>query len=82
MAKIKPSKYVSPKILRGLGNVLEFGKHKGKTVEEVMHIDSNWLHWACREIPDFQLNRNVKLLLPEYKPTRLSEEEYDDTAPW
>jgi len=53
-----------PKLLRGINNVLEFGKHKGKTIQEVMVEDANWLHWALQGIPDFKLNRNALLLLP------------------
>lgn len=57
----------SPKILRGLSNVLEFGKHKGKTVEQVMKDEPNWLHWALQNIPEFKLNRNALLILPPLK---------------
>ena len=53
-----------PLLLRSIHNVLEFGKHKGETVQEVMRTDPNWLHWALQEIPDFKLNRNALLLLP------------------
>lgn len=56
----------TPKLLRGLNNVLEFGKHKGQTVQEIMRTDPNWLHWALQNIPDFKLNRNALLLLPPY----------------
>lgn len=56
-----------PKLLRSINNVLEFGKHKGKTVQEVMRQDCNWLHWALENIPDFKLNRNALLLLPPEK---------------
>ena len=53
-----------PLLLRSITNVLEFGKYKGKTVQEVMIQDVNWLHWALQNIPEFKLNRNALLLLP------------------
>jgi uncharacterized protein (DUF3820 family) len=51
-------------LLRSVNNVLEFGKHKGRTVHEVIREDPNWLHWALRTIPTFKLNKNALLLLP------------------
>lgn len=56
-----------PKLLRSINSVLEFGKHKGKTISQVMVEDVNWLHWALEEIPDFKLNRNALLILPPKK---------------
>lgn len=56
-----------PKLLRSIHNVLEFGKHKGKTVQLVMKEDPNWLHWALQNIKDFKLNKNALLLLPPQK---------------
>lgn len=53
-----------PLLLRSINNVLEFGKHKGETVQQVMKTDPNWLHWALQNIPEFKLNRNALLLLP------------------
>jgi hypothetical protein len=29
--------------------ILNFGKHKGKKVEEVLKIDRGWLEWLLRE---------------------------------
>lgn len=68
----------SPKILRGLSNVLEFGKHKGKTVEQVMKDEPNWLHWALQNIPEFKLNRNALLKLPPFKRYPNQFDEYWD----
>lgn len=67
-----------PKLLRSINNVLEFGKHKGKTVQEVMRIDCNWLHWALQNIPDFKLNHNALLLLPPQKTDYYSRLAWDD----
>jgi hypothetical protein len=68
-----------PNLLRGINNVLEFGKHKGKTVQQVMKEDPNWLHWALQNISTFKLNRNALLLLPpEVRRDEFSRE--DDQA--
>ena len=56
-----------PKLLRSINSVLEFGKHKGKTVQQVMREDCNCLHWALQHVPDFKLNRNALRLLPPQK---------------
>lgn len=59
--------WIKPNVLRGLNNVLEFGRHKGKTVQQIMKEDADWLHWALQNIKDFKLNRNALLLLPPQK---------------
>lgn len=66
----------APKLLRGLSNVLEFGKHKGKTVQQVMKEEPNWLHWALQTIPTFKLNKNALLLLPPFK--KVTRERWED----
>jgi hypothetical protein len=66
MAKFKKSKE-PPKVLRSITHVLTFGKHKGKTIQEVMKCEPNWIHWALENVPDFRLNRNALLLLPPYR---------------
>ena len=76
MAKIPKAKE-PPKLLRGLNNVLEFGKHRGKTVQQVMKSDPNWLHWALQNISGFKLNRNALSLLPKmYVPHDREAEEW------
>jgi hypothetical protein len=55
-----------PLLLRSINNVLEFGKHKGKTIQQVMKEDPQWLHWALQNIADFKMNRNALLLLPPW----------------
>jgi hypothetical protein len=49
--------------------VLDFGKYKGQTIQQVMKADPNYLHWALQNISDFKLNKNALLLLPAFKPT-------------
>lgn len=64
--KAKAKQYQSPKILRGLSNVLEFGKHKGETLKEVMNTDVNWTYWAMDNIDDFRLNPTALKALPPF----------------
>lgn len=64
-----------PKLLRSINGVLEFGKYKGQTIQQVMKSDPNYLHWALQNIPDFKLNKNALLLLPPY---REHEHEHDE----
>jgi len=66
-----------PKILRGLSNVLEFGKHEGSTIEQVMKEDPNWLHWALQNIPDFKLNPTALKALPPYVKRENHFEDWD-----
>jgi hypothetical protein len=71
-----------PLLLRGINNVLEFGKHKGKTVAEVFKIDPNYIHWALQNIPTFKLNRNALLLLPaEVEDLDFNVDHYGDRYP-
>jgi len=37
---------VEPAKIYGLQDELDFGKHKGETVEEVVHSDFAWIKWA------------------------------------
>jgi hypothetical protein len=74
MARV-PKQKEKPKLLRSVNGVLEFGKHKGKTIAEIMKTDSNWLHWALQNIPDFKLNKNALLLLPAYREREPDEDE-------
>jgi hypothetical protein len=71
-----------PLLLRGINNVLEFGKHKGETIKDIMRTDPNYIHWALRNIPTFKLNRNALLLLPsEVEDLDLNVDHYGDRFP-
>ena len=39
-----------PTKVYGIDDKLEFGKHKGKTLFEVVHCDWKWVRWAISEI--------------------------------
>lgn len=75
---MKAKKTTTPLLLRGINNTLEFGKHKGKTIQQVMREDVNWLHWALQNIPTFKLNKNALLLLPPEKTDYFSRQEWDE----
>lgn len=57
-----------------LDDKLEFGKHKGKTLHEVIHSDWKWLKWAIFESEHFfcdidevlkERERDIRILKPE-----------------
>ena len=42
------------------GNILNFGKYKGKTVEEVCKIDRSYLEWILKEFKQPEIKNEVK----------------------
>lgn len=34
-----------------LDKILKFGKHKGKTIKEVLRVDPTYIEWAEKNIP-------------------------------
>ena len=48
-----------------LDHKLTFGKHKGKTIEDVLEDDPRYLRWCMENIDDFELDRAVEHLLHE-----------------
>ena len=58
----------------GLNDVLDFGKHKGKTLQEVINTDWKWVEWAVDNSDRFYLDidavieerkKTIKKLLPD-----------------
>lgn len=43
----------------GMGDVLPFGRHAGRTVKAVIADDPAWLRWAAEKIPNFELTTDV-----------------------
>ena len=39
-----------------LDDALPFGKHKGKSLREVIEDDSSWIIWAMENIADFEIS--------------------------
>lgn len=35
---------------------LDFGKHKGKTIEEILECDPTYIRWAIKTISGFELS--------------------------
>lgn len=42
-----------------LDSVLRFGKHRGRTIEDVLEDDPRWLLWASENVDDFELDTAV-----------------------
>lgn len=64
---------VQPTKIYELEDKLEFGKHKGKTLKEIIHHDWNWVSWAINNSDHFFCNiediekehrRCIKILKP------------------
>lgn len=63
-----------PTIIYGLEDKLEFGKHKGKTLKEVIHNDWNWVSWAIHNSEHFfcdleDVEKEHRLNIKVLKPT-------------
>ena len=63
-----------PTKIYGLNDILEKGKHKGKTVAEVILNDWNWIKWASMESQQFffdidkvidERKKSIKVLQPD-----------------
>jgi hypothetical protein len=63
-----------PAKIYGLDDVLDFGKHKGDLLRNVVHNDYGWVNWAIRESDHFfcdvekivaEHEKSRKILLPE-----------------
>lgn len=48
-----------------LGEVMQFGKYKGMTIETIILHDPRYIQWACDNIPDFYLSDGSKHALQE-----------------
>lgn len=40
----------------GLSTVFDFGKHEGKTVEDVIELDPGYISWCLEEVDHFKLD--------------------------
>lgn len=63
-----------PTMIYGLNDTLKFGKHKGKTLIEVVHDDFGWVEWAINNSEHFfcdieavaeERKKTIKSLHPE-----------------
>ncbi len=46
--------------------IMTFGKHKGKTVKEVMETDASYLLWADENVQGFELSNYLRDKAEEY----------------
>lgn len=44
----------------GSADVMYFGKHKGKTIKELMEEDCSYLEWAIKKVAHFKVNDKLK----------------------
>lgn len=52
------------------GKLITFGKHKGKTIEQIHFIDFGWLAWAS-ELPNRRWIKTYMQNLPEIFPNKI-----------
>lgn len=55
--------------------MITFGKYKGKTVDQVIHINPRYIQWAEENIPFFSLSHAQKRNLEEELERRETERE-------
>lgn len=48
-----------------LRTMVNFGKHRGKTIQEIISEDHSYIEWAIDEIDNFQLDGNAATYLNE-----------------
>ncbi len=52
-------------VIHHLSATVDFGKHRGLTVEAILKRDPSWLFWAARNLPDFDLSPDAWKKLAE-----------------
>ncbi len=45
------------------GDVLQFGKHKGETIDDVISEHSHWVEWAIENVAWFDISDELMQLL-------------------
>ena len=58
---------------------LNFGKHKGKTIDEILHEDPTYIRWCLENIDWFKLSEEDEKtvqILSEYRDREM--EDYED----
>ena len=70
-------------VILTLENKLNFGKHKGKTIDEILHEDPTYIRWCLENIDWFKLSKKDEktvYILSEYCDREM--EDYDDWGAW
>lgn len=52
----QPIKNIRNRSINELQSILKFGKHKGKTIEQVLKFESSYVEWCIKTIKDFCVN--------------------------
>ena len=59
--------------------VLTFGKYKGRSYEEIVFKDPNWLRWCCENVDGFRESMHA-LAMPEGRTRRTPQKKAEDEA--
>jgi hypothetical protein len=51
------------KFIFQLSTIIPFGKHKGKTIQQVAKIEPNYLLWMDNELDNFTCSLQVRVLI-------------------
>jgi len=46
--------------VHGLSDKVKFGKHRGKSVEDIISSDPQWLFWAVENVDDFDIDKDAE----------------------
>jgi len=57
------------KEVMGLHSTLRFGKYRGRTILEVLQVNSGYVDWASKNVTDFMIDNEVKARLGKPKFT-------------
>jgi len=55
-----------------------FGKHKGKTLRDVIKEDPGYVDWANRTIPNFNISKENEIKVDNYLDNQGDDEDLSD----
>lgn len=55
-----------PVTIKGIDDVINFGKHKGKPLTQIALIDPDYIEWLCRHVGSFIITNEIIDELSEY----------------
>lgn len=55
-----------PVTINKIVDVINFGKHKGKTLKQIALIDPDYIEWLCKKVNDFIITYEIIDELSEY----------------
>ena len=63
-----------------LNTVLKFGKHRGKTVEQILKTDPTYIRWCLKNIDTFEMSKVDKEVALEH--ANQADNERDEEEDW